>query len=67
MPDVVPESLRFIQKVGSSGLVLGGLAALGLGLAEDYVADEVHETDGDQVVPLHGRAEKGNQQLAKTR
>ena len=59
MPDVVPESLRSFQKLDGSGLgVFGSLASLGLGLAEDDVADDVHQTDGDQVVPGHGGARK---------
>ena len=53
--DVAPESLGLIQELGG---VLGSLAALGLGLPEDDVADEVHEADGQEVVPLHGRAER---------
>ncbi len=43
VPDVVPESLRSFHQFDSSGLgVFCGLAALGLSLAEDDVAGEVH-------------------------
>lgn len=51
MSHVAPESLGFLQELGG---VLGSLAALGLSLAEDDVADQVHEADGNQVVPFHG-------------
>ncbi len=54
VPDVVPESLRSFHQFNSSRLgVFCGLAALGLSLAEDDVASEVHQPDGDQVVPGH--------------
>ena len=59
MPDVVPQSCRSFQKLDGSGLgVFGGLATLGLGPAEDDVANDVHQADGDQVVPGHGGATK---------
>jgi hypothetical protein len=48
VPDVVPESLRSFHQFDSPGLgVFCGLAALGLSLAEDDVASEVHQPDGD--------------------
>ena len=53
MSHVAPQSLGLLQELGR---VLVGLAALGLSLPEDDVADEVHEADGHQVVPLHGWA-----------
>jgi hypothetical protein len=55
--DIVPESLRMFQKLVHSGSrIFGGFATLRLGAAEDEVADGVHQTNGDQVVPGHSRS-----------